>query len=457
MNEGEPIPAVPPRTRSRWRKRLAVGVSLLLLLAGGYVYWFLSWSARELREATAEADRLDPGWHWDELEARRAAVADDDNSARCVLCAQGLLPGSLPDWVAYLAAAGQYPEDDLLDLPPAKPLAKREADGLKAELAPARPALAEARKLKDLPHGRYPVVLDHAGLRFSVTHVRAAERIVTLLTYDELLRERAADGDGALESCRAILNVARSFGDEPDLLAQRARLNMRMSACRRLERTLAQCEPSEAGLAAVQDLLEDEETQPLFLTAARAFRCEMEGLLSPSRPDLVRGNYYGRVAVRAAAYGRPAALRMTTRLVEIAKLPVEEQREELARRGLPRPEEITVAARPLYPRIRKVAADLPEQQARSQAELRCGIAGIAAERYRKAHGRWPASLEDLVPAYLRSVPLDPFRKGPLRYRRLADGVVIDCRGPDGVDNGGTPDRQRGDVGLQLWDPDRRRH
>jgi hypothetical protein len=456
MSDAGPLPTALPRARSRWPKRLALGAFVLLLLGGAYAVWFLSWAKRELREATAEADRLDPGWRWDELEEKREALADADNSALCVLRARNLLPSPWPDWASYPAAAGQDPEEDLRGLTPTAPLTPQQVAALQAARAAAQPALAEARKLKDLSDGRYPVVYDHAGLRFSVPHVKAAERVVPLLMYDELLREQAGDGDGALESCRALLNVARSFGDDPDLLAQRTRLAMRSAACRRLERTLAQGAPSEAGLAAMQRLLEDEEAQPLFLAAARGFRCELEGLLSPSRRDLVQGNYYGRVAVRAAAYGRPAVLRMTTRLVEIAKLPVEEQRDELRERGLPRPEEVPFAARPMYPRIQKMAADLPESQARTQAELRCAVAAVACERYRKAHGRWPASLEDLVPAYLRAVPMDSFTRAPVRYRRLADGVLISCRGPDGADDGGTPDRQRGDVGLQLWDLDRTR-
>jgi hypothetical protein len=45
-------------------------------------------------------------------------------------------------------------------------------------------------------------------------------------------------------------------------------------------------------------------------------------------------------------------------------------------------------------------------------------------------------LNDLVPALLPSVPLDPFDNKPLRYKKLPRGYVVYSIGADGVDNGG---------------------
>jgi hypothetical protein len=327
---------------------------------------------------------------------------------------------------------------------------------LTAALTAAQPALAEARKLKDLPYGRYPVVLHRNGLPEPGPHIQAAQALSTLLGYDALLRAQARDSDGALDSCRGGVNVARSFGDEPDFLAQLARMELRGSACRNLERILAQGEPSETSLAAMQRLLEEEETQPLFLLGARGLRCWLDGLVEPAHADRMALNRLHRLGLGAVAYGRPAVLRMTTRVVEIAKLPVEDQGDELRQRGLPGAEEVPLAARLFYPRIQKATADLAAGQIRTQAALRCAVAGVAAERYRRAQGHWPSSLEALLPAYLGAVPRDPFSKQPLPYRRLADGVVLYCLRPDGGDTGGQLDRAKGDIGLQLWDPARRR-
>jgi hypothetical protein len=98
----------------------------------------------------------------------------------------------------------------------------------------------------------------------------------------------------------------------------------------------------------------------------------------------------------------------------------------------------------------------------AQARGQCAVAAVAAERYRLRHGRWPEGLAALVPDFLPAVPLDPFDGQPLRYHRLADGVVIYSVGEDGTDNGGrladlnppslfgrTPANT--DLGFRLWD------
>ncbi|MBX3175755.1 MAG: hypothetical protein KF886_00195 [Candidatus Hydrogenedentes bacterium] len=52
-----------------------------------------------------------------------------------------------------------------------------------------------------------------------------------------------------------------------------------------------------------------------------------------------------------------------------------------------------------------------------RAELLLLRAGIAIERFRLAEGEAPASLADLVPAYLPKLPLDPMNGAPLQYTR----------------------------------------
>lgn len=75
-------------------------------------------------------------------------------------------------------------------------------------------------------------------------------------------------------------------------------------------------------------------------------------------------------------------------------------------------------------------------------------AGVAAERYRRKHGAWPASLETLVPDFLPTVPTDPFSGRPLLFERLPDGLTVLPTGPDG---------QRDKAhGMRLWDLDKRR-
>jgi hypothetical protein len=99
---------------------------------------------------------------------------------------------------------------------------------------------------------------------------------------------------------------------------------------------------------------------------------------------------------------------------------------------------------------------------RCLAFQRCALAAVAAERHRRERGAWPESLEALVKTgHLKEVPADPYDGKALRWCRLKDGAVIYSVGPDGVDNGGTLNRQDItapdiDFGVRLWDPAARR-
>ena len=67
------------------------------------------------------------------------------------------------------------------------------------------------------------------------------------------------------------------------------------------------------------------------------------------------------------------------------------------------------------------------------------IAAIALQRFKLAHGQFPAQLSTLVPAYVNAVPLDPVDGQPLRYRPLSDGnFLLYSVGENGVDDGRNP-------------------
>src|SRR5262249_6140727 len=139
---------------------------------------------------------------------------------------------------------------------PAVRLTAEEAEKLAADLAPAQAALTEARRLGGFPEGRYPVAWQKHLAAMQQRPVQTAGRAVRLLAADALRRAEAEDADGAMESCRAALNVGRSLGDEQTAIAQLVRVGCVSRTLRTAERTLAQGAPAEAGLASFQRLLE---------------------------------------------------------------------------------------------------------------------------------------------------------------------------------------------------------
>jgi outer membrane protein assembly factor BamD (BamD/ComL family) len=70
---------------------------------------------------------------------------------------------------------------------------------------------------------------------------------------------------------------------------------------------------------------------------------------------------------------------------------------------------------------------------RRSRELMVQIAR-AIESFRKENARAPASLEELVPAKLTSVPNDPWGR-PFRYETTARGYRLSCRGAEGAPEG----------------------
>jgi hypothetical protein len=98
---------------------------------------------------------------------------------------------------------------------------------------------------------------------------------------------------------------------------------------------------------------------------------------------------------------------------------------------------------------------LASAEASSLAELRSLIVALACERYRLATGAWPKSLDDLQPAYLKEIPLDPYTNKPMLFRELPDGIVIYSVGVNGVDDGGavlTIGGSPRDRGVKLFNP-----
>jgi hypothetical protein len=461
----ESIPAAPPRRR---RRRWLMLAAVLLVGAGaGFLFLRSDPSQQELREAIAEADRLDPGWRFDELEARRKPIRDEDNAALAILAARQHIPNSWPPSNPRRASgSGVFPsvvEEGLAYLPPEILLTEQLTRDLDADLADVEPALVEARKLKRLSEGRYPVTWTPDVIGSGLTS-QEARPVANLLEWEAVALAQRGQAGEALATARAVLVAGRSIGDEPLLISVHIRKAIGVQAMRCMERMLAQGTPPPAALKAAQDLLIDEEAQPLLLIAFRGERGATQRAINAGhlgRPSLTQALGSGnrdqlRRLVdfdlpRRIRHMQAEALRQQSACVEAAKLPIEEQARAFA------------ALKPSAPTGDDPVASLTqalfktaEGYRRWPATLRCAIVALALERYRADKDGWPESLDALAPAYLPALPLDPYDGRLLRYKRLADGVLVYSVGPDGEDNGGALNRKAivapgTDLGFSLWD------
>jgi hypothetical protein len=84
----------------------------------------------------------------------------------------------------------------------------------------------------------------------------------------------------------------------------------------------------------------------------------------------------------------------------------------------------------------RAAFDLQER-ANTMHELTRLAAALAV--FRAEHGNYPAKLDELTPAILKSLPVDLYNAQPYIYRRTADGYILYSAGDNGQDDRGSND------------------
>lgn len=464
-------PLLAPRP-SRWRRRVALALAVLVLLPVGLIlgasFYFRHVGELRLNDVLAVLDADDPEWRWDALEAKRAAIDDERNSALLVAELAAMLPEEWPEQASPLREA--------LDLDPTDPLTNEQIEKLLLALDEHQAVLAKARLLAHLPSGCYPARSLEEVLSEPPPYLAGARALGNLLWLDAALLARGRKTDEALALSRCLLNVGRSVGDDPDLQAQLLRIESRRLAWSSIERALAHGEASADALQTAQQLLAEEQAQPVLLSAMLGHRARMHEVMSrleanadgviPARErDFVfdvaeRDSPVGQaehwLKVGWVQHNHALNLELMTRAVALARLPLDQQMEQthdfdlivkrmhddwrssLARRSLPD------------------AVGTIQAYQRSQIELRCAGVALAVERHRLDHNAWPRDLQQLVPDYIPEVPRDPFDGKPLRLRSFPGGVMIYSVGPDARDNRGSFDRTDPwladrDIGFRLWE------
>lgn len=456
-------------------KRIALGLGGVVLLAvlGGAAswYWQRQANAASLAQMHAQLDAEEPGWRLADVVGGRPELAPSKNSAVVVVEVARLIP---PRWLDHKV------EERLTDVPAPELLHPAVLKPFTAEMDKVRDALVLARRLADMPDGRHTLVLPENPMQAILKDQQSTREVARLLRYDAWELAQKGDVRGALVSGRAGLNAARSLDDEPFLISQLVRIACVAVALSGVERTLAHGQAADADLVAVLKAIEREDAHPTFYVGVRGERAMQTVIFqgfrngSISHRSLFGGGGLPGIPVGPGGDWRDwlmglaggdlssqemVCLEMMQRVIAMSRLPTHEQvaEEKLIEadvKALPRG---AMLAKALLPAITKVNAACR----RKQTLLRSMQALLAAERYRMKRGKWPEKVDDVVPEFLAAVPVDPWDGKPIRYRRVADGVVAYGIGEDGVDYGGALVTQSGSPmkknhGYQLWDVEKRR-
>ncbi len=472
-----------PVTSSRPRRRWWLVGLICVVVTGCVILCVLDllgialdhdWSCAE-----AETDALEPRWRLAELEADRPPILDADNAALQILRAHSKAPK------LCVSTAADY-DKIFAALKPTQRMNLQQIDLIRSRLYSAPAAIAEARKLKDMPHGRFAIEFSADYIWTQMPAHDAARSISEWLLHDAYLLAQQNRCAEALGNCRAILNIGRTIGDDRFLGSHLSRMGNHRKFAETAERILAQGSPSKESLLTLQMLVAREIEESNWIGTLKGERAGFHHCFEnirngkvtqhpvprkwfAARDNMTLGDWIHEEFPKLVLKYYPAHLRFTNRLIEIAKLPLHQQKAKLQELH----DHTDGKARdPLDGASFSFCVRIHAYELRSQAVLRTTLVALACERYRLEHKRWPKTLEVLVAEkLLPALPVDPVDGQPLRYREEAEGIVVYSIGIDENDDQGAIVREplgkaawyvapaiapAEDIGFRLWNEPSRR-
>jgi len=306
-----------------------------------------------------------------------------------------------------------------------------------------------------MPHCRFSFDLAE-DYPFTAYHHRVIRPAHHCLSMQALLAAERHEPERAARAVAAQLAVAEAVRGEPTMWSENYRLRTHRQALGGLglERVLSRTALAEDGLRQLAEILpkcEDLDAQATALIGQRCIELARHSdsdawrdhpldhrrvrkqlsnvfpLLGAPLAGLYNVSGLAQFAEAAAEMDRLTYFGMFTGCIDIGRLPPHERlvaayRLSVHIEALP---DARVVTKQLY---HQLYHGYPYNVTRSFLNdlvmLRQAAVAVAAERYRLAHGKLPASLDDLVGPWLEAVPEDPFDGTPLRYVPLDTGYVV---------------------------------
>lgn len=428
---------------------LAVLVVLLVLTPVVTVWIFQSYSAARVEEALARIRAEGEPADLAELGEYYALPAGAANSATLWMSATAPLSGP-----GYAAAAGDLPivgrgESDVP--PPDQPWPQQ--DAAEQHLARHANSLEKMHEAANLGPARYPTDF-HQGVQMLLPHGQALRCGVRLLALEAHVRARQGDAHGVAEALHAMIQAGESLQREPVLVSQLVRFACTGVGVQTLEDLLPHIDFSDDDLARLQADLDAADAQDGLQRALLGERvlgfdafqnpAVLQSQIRPSVPRFMAFTRHDGLVLYlesmeqfhdAAGKPWPQALAeadaVQQHITDRASSGVGKFRYALTALATPAMEGAFAAA------------------ARVEARNRTAATALAAERYRRQHGRFPEKLEQLTPKFLPAVPTDPFDGQPLRYAASENRRVVYSIGPDGVDDAGQETDNTGEPDITF--------
>jgi hypothetical protein len=327
-------------------------------------------------------------------------------------------------------------------LPPrTEPLAEETKTIIAECLADNQQALALLHEGAAIEHCRYPVDFSQ-GLAAQMPYLSEIRDGARLLQLEATLHAENTQPELAIRSITSIFGLARSLSKEPTLISHLLRIACQASGVSSLERVLNRTDFTDEQLANFGRMVTNAQDLCAVTRASAGERCfginffreptarglQLVGEPTPS-PLMVLYRAAGLSDKDALIY-----LDLMDGYIKASKLPLHQRQEaaDAVEDKLSKISKIHVLVRIFMPAMSRATV----LDARAIAHLRTAQVAIAIQRYRLATGNLPDTLTDLLPAYLDSVPKDPFDSKDIRYKKLDIGFVVYSIGDDRKDDGG---------------------
>jgi hypothetical protein len=332
-------------------------------------------------------------------------------------------------------------------------------------LAKLQPVLEKFDKAGTLPLLQFDMGIEQ-GMQVCKTRLNSAQTAALLLSLRTLHLILQGEDDAAADSVIAMLKMIRILDPYPTMVLHTAKAVFVAHACQDIHLLLEHARPSEKSLAKLQEALSQTipaNTLERMFFAERAYQLEMARNLIPG--DIASRFLQDKVPALPERLSLPSSRwgRFRIRQKSVQYLHDMARLITAAHRPWPEPLDATVSSatgtNALLPAEKPTGllwsgAVFIRLTAETIALVRCTILAVAIERYQRQHGELPAALDDLCPAYIDSLPFDPFTGKKLLFSRDEETYVVYSVSTNRRDDGGSTIRQADgnspqDCGLRV--------
>ncbi len=327
------------------------------------------------------------------------------------------------------------------------------------------------------PLARWPVHYDtDPQVAILLPHLGYSRGIVRTLQLRAAARLANGDTAEALSDMRLGFRLADSFRDEPLWISQVVRIEAYKDLLQAVREGLARHQFTDSQLAELQEKLGSVDFLASYALSMRGERAMMGQLSKLSESEVHEitasiGQLMGEQGAENKTLIQFSLLFIfapsgwiyqnqlsSCRLEDQYSFPAIDAPARLAHPDLTRALKLACEAQrgPFHLASRvwlgRFLRKSPPRFAAGQTEVDAARIACALERYRLAHGRYPASLDELAP-HMDKLPQDLIGGQPLKYRLTTDGRYVlysigwnetDDGGQVVLDSDGKPDFEQGD-------------